>query len=344
MLRALVNEARLRLDITTMGPLLIKSGYVTIAGADMTPVQTYRNGQLEVYLPGSSLKGVFRSHLEKVINSIQAKVACNPLSRRNDPDEEKQLYLESCSKYDRLPKPAAYASSCPTCRVFGSTAFIGRIAGEDAYLSKSNEDQQESEEQKKFVEHRDGVAIDRLTGGASSRAKFDLEPVTAGTTFTTTLTLRNFEIWQLGMIFVLIQDMHDGLIHIGSGRSRGLGAVTAELNEQAEGAHQGGLVLSSIRQMQGKEEPDDQLWGLGHWLAERKEQENYGTKGDDMLTLSPEMTHTIEGIRATRVFKGNALTQLKTPCIDAFLTRIRAWESAKLPEARPAEERRGQQR
>src|SRR5437660_5089921 len=84
MLKALVNEARLRLDITTQGPLLVKTGYATVIGADMAPVMTYHNGQQEVYIPGSSLKGVFRSHIEKVVNSIKPRVACNPLSDRED--------------------------------------------------------------------------------------------------------------------------------------------------------------------------------------------------------------------------------------------------------------------
>src|SRR5437660_7389265 len=84
MLKALVNEARLRLNITTQGPLLIKTGYATVIGADMAPVMTYHNGQQEVYIPGSSLKGVFRSHIEKVVNSIKPRVACNPLSGRED--------------------------------------------------------------------------------------------------------------------------------------------------------------------------------------------------------------------------------------------------------------------
>src|SRR5947209_7409175 len=98
MLKALVNEARLHLDITTKGPLLVKTGYATIIGADMAPVLTYRNGQQEVYIPGSSLKGVFRSHVEKVVNSIKPRVACNPLSRPNNHDErdERKLYRLSC--------------------------------------------------------------------------------------------------------------------------------------------------------------------------------------------------------------------------------------------------------
>src|SRR5579872_6093994 len=130
MLKALVNEARLRLDITTMGPLLIKTGYATIIGADMAPVQTYRNGQREVYLPGSSLKGVFRSHIEKVINSIKPQTACNPLSRLNEKDtrDDRRLYRVSCgarfnSKTSPLSPQEVYADSCPTSRLFGSTSF-----------------------------------------------------------------------------------------------------------------------------------------------------------------------------------------------------------------------------
>ena len=99
MLKALVNEARLRLNIITQGPLLIKTGYATLIGADMAPVQTYRNGQQEVYLPGSSLKGIFRSHLEKVINSIQPQVACNPLLRSHDRSEERRVGKECRSRW-----------------------------------------------------------------------------------------------------------------------------------------------------------------------------------------------------------------------------------------------------
>src|SRR6266566_4225813 len=265
MLKALVNEARLRLDITTQGPLLIKTGYATVIGADMAPVQTYRNGQQEVYLPGSSLKGIFRSHLEKVVNSIKPRVACNPLLRSNDSDvrDDRQLYRVSCgSRFnDRTPQYEVYARSCPTCRLFGSTSFGSRIAVEDAYLPAGSVGRQS------LIEHRDGIAIDRLTGGTGGGAKFDLEVVTEGTMFTTDIHLRNFEIWQLGMLFVIIQDIEDELIRIGSGRSRGLGKVKANINEQAEESHKGGVLLSTARTGK-KEEEDEELWGLGRWLGE----------------------------------------------------------------------------
>lgn len=81
MLKQLVNEARFQLTITAEGPLLVKSGHPTLVGPDMTPVLTYRNGRSEVYLPGSSLKGVFRSHIEKVMRTLRPNpyVVCNPL-------------------------------------------------------------------------------------------------------------------------------------------------------------------------------------------------------------------------------------------------------------------------
>lgn len=326
MLKALVNEARLHLDITTMGPMLIKTGYATIIGADMSPVLTYRNGQKEVYIPGSSLKGVFRSHIEKVINSIEPRVACNPLVSTDDAltDESRGLYRVSCgarlnrrSSSDKpVPAHDAYAASCPTCRLFGSTSFAGRLAIQDAYLSEGNT------ETRTYIEHRDGVAIDRFTGGASGSAKFDLDVVTEGTTFSTDIHLRNFEIWQLGMLFVIIQDMQDELIRIGSGRSRGLGKIRAEISEREAGPHPGGLVLSTMRTPKNGEK-DNELWGLGRWLD--KEHALYGTQLDDYLTLSVPVAHTSRGVRSVRAFQGDALEKLQEQCIAAFVTRIQDW-------------------
>lgn len=334
MLKALVNEARLRLDITTKGPLLIKTGYATVIGADMAPVQTYRHGQKEVYLPGSSLKGIFRSHIEKVINSIQPQVACNPLLRSNDMRDDRQLYRVSCgSRFnDRMPQYEVYTGSCPTCRLFGSTSFGSRIAVEDAYLPAG------SVGQASLIEHRDGIAIDRLTGGTGGGAKFDLEVVTEGTTFTTTIHLRNFEIWQLGMLFVIIQDMEDELIRIGSGRSRGLGKVKASISEQAEGPYPGGVVLSTARTGKNEEQNGELLWGLGQWLG--AEAKLYGIEHDDVLRLSVPVVHTPSGVRNTRIFKDEALTSLTEQCIESFVTRIQEWTSASETTTGGASQRR----
>ncbi|MEO6890150.1 MAG: CRISPR-associated RAMP protein Csx7, partial [Ktedonobacteraceae bacterium] len=251
MLKKLVNEAFCTLRITTTGPLLVKSGHASVSGPDMTPVLTWRNGKQEVFLPGSSLKGVVRSHLEKIVCSLKPRVVCYPFEgnedRQADMDQRQQYYRDSCggmfNQYSKRSEDnrrrleertdLVYGASCPTCRLFGSTGFIGRLAISDAHLASDE-----------LKEQRDGVGIDRLTGGASHGAKFELEVVSTGVVFETDIHLRNFEIWQLGMLFVVLQDMQDELIHIGSGRSRGLGKVTATLKEQGSEARPGGFVTS----------------------------------------------------------------------------------------------------
>lgn len=325
MLKKLMNEAYFTLRITTTGPLLIKSGHATVSGPDMTPVLTFRNGQQEVFLPGSSLKGVFRSHIERIVCSLQPRVVCYPFSgseqHEADLSQRQQDYRDSCgANFTELVKRSdtvrkmleertdlVYADSCPACRLFGSTSFIGRVAISDAYLASPA-----------IKEQRDGVGIDRLTGGASHGAKFELEVVSTGVVFETDIHLRNFEIWQLGMLFVVLQDMEDELIRIGSGRSRGLGKVKAEIHDKGNNGRPGGVVTSIIRE---SNEPDEQLWGLGRWLNDG----SYGTQTNDLLELAQSGERSTRGIRRERVFKGVALTALREAAIDTFVERMQKW-------------------
>lgn len=333
MLKKLVNEAYFTLRITTTGPLLIRSGLATISGPDMTPVLTFRNGQQEIFLPGSSLKGVFRSHSEKIVCSLKPHVVCYPFSgaeeKEADLAQRQRDYRESCGeRFNRFSKEGdaqrkqleartdyVYQQSCPTCRLFGSTGFIGRISIGDAYLSSP----------RAITEQRDGVGIDRLTGGASHGAKFELEVVSRDISFETDIHLRNFEIWQLGMLFVVLQDMQDGLIRIGSGRSRGLGSVTAQISEEGRNGRSGGFVISNIR---NSEEPADELWGLGRWLNDASYGTQPGDKGD-VLNLPSAVEQRKRGIRQERVFKGETLSSLSDAAINTFVERIQAWPEQK---------------
>ena len=245
----------------------------------MTPVLTFRNNRQEVFIPGSSLKGVFRSHVERVVGTLKARVVCYPFSgeadKEADQEQRKRDYRKSCGEMfnkiakknddglgekrnERLDarKDLIYAASCPTCRLFGSTSFIGRIAINDAYLAPGS---------KEIKELRDGVGIDRLTGGASHGAKFDLEVVSTGVVFETDIHLRNFELWQLGMLFIVLQDMEDELIPLGSGRSRGLGKVKTEIVLQDQPVRPGGVVISTIRGVDTSKSPEE-IWDLASGL------------------------------------------------------------------------------
>jgi len=219
MLRQLVNECIIGLAIRPDGPILIKSGIETVSGPDMAFVRTWRNGEPQVYLPGSSLKGVLRSHAERIARTFGETKACDPFSQDGLTMFCGHRFEARKKRFNESPDNAkVYAGSCPICRLFGSTWYGGRLATADAY----------AEGRPPNTEQRDGVGIDRFTGGAARGAKFELEVVTSGT-FLTTLHIRNFELWQLGLVGFLLQDLKDGLIRVGMGKSRGLGKVRGEV-------------------------------------------------------------------------------------------------------------------
>ncbi len=237
MLKELHNECRIHLEIQPIGPILIKSGEATGVGADMTFVRTYRDGQQQVFLPGTSLKGVIRAHAERIGRTLEPHKICNPFNnffnkRNNSPHGEPScsdylVKLEEQAKREvkahrrqgvRQPSDA-YRDACPACRLFGSLGFGGRFNIADAYSAAGGEP---------TIEYRDGVGIDRFSGGASNGAKFQFEVITGGR-FQTVLTVRNFEIWQLSWLFHVLQDMEDGLVSMGLGSSRGLGAFTVRI-------------------------------------------------------------------------------------------------------------------
>jgi CRISPR-associated RAMP protein (TIGR02581 family) len=253
--------------------------------------------------------------------------------RLADPEERQRDFRDSCGGTFNLYSKRSerhrqfledrtdlvYKASCPACRLFGSTGFIGRIAISDAHLVGDA-----------ITERRDGVGIDRFTGGASHGAKFELKVVGTGVIFETEIHLRNFEIWQLGMLFVILDDLQDELIHIGSGRSRGLGRVRATLSEEKMGERPSGFVTSALRD---SHEPIDQLWGLGRWLNDG----SYGTWSDDYLPLIPPAERMERGIRAMRSFGSNNQEQfnaMRQTAMTKFIQRIQNWpkEFAELPD------------
>jgi CRISPR-associated RAMP protein (TIGR02581 family) len=230
MLKMLLNECLIDFSISTETPILIKSGMERVRDPDMFPVKTFRNGKPEAFIPGSSLKGIIRSHAERITRTLrQGKepACCNPFedkNNKNEPDFACSSYFEEYKPQKGIKKlngMEAYRQSCLICRLFGSTESASRLIVKDAYLKDDCN--------VKF-ETRTGVGIDRFTGGASKGALFSLE-VATNAKFGTQLYIRNFELWQLGLLAYVFKDFEDGIIPIGYGKSRGLGKVTAVVDK-----------------------------------------------------------------------------------------------------------------
>lgn len=210
-----VNELTLHLIIEPAGPLLIKSG--TESGADptlpaMNFVRTHHGGLGEtIYLPGSSLKGVIRSHSERILRTVlgdDVTAACDPLSRNN-----------SCShRLKHIPQEetaAQYQQLCLACRIFGHQEQASHFLISDAYPAQAIN----------TLPVRHNVAIDRLSGGVAV-GPFDMEVAMDGR-FATTITLLNFELWQVGLLALALRDLAQGRVRVGFAKSRGLGEVRA---------------------------------------------------------------------------------------------------------------------
>ena len=223
MLRKWLCQADIEIIIEPVDPVLIKSGYATIDGTDMVPVSTFKDGNNVYYFPGTSLKGVLRSHLERIARTLHPGSVCIPYydPRRNItiPVAAEQnshgCGFRSRTGQDQDTSSEAYADSCAACRLFGSLKFGGRFSISDAYPLPGHE---------REPELRNGVGIDRFTGGTVRGVLFDLQ-VLVGGKFKAELRLINFELWQLAALNILLLDMADKMIAIGSGRSRGLGRV-----------------------------------------------------------------------------------------------------------------------
>ncbi len=277
---------------------------------------------------------MFRSHVEKVIRSANEELVCLPyekpkftnsggdltcqnynqvfcgnkfeLRKENataeDDNRNKWKFLNSDIKPGEDSNPLVYQDSCPACRLFGSTFFIGRISVQDAYLTGA-------EGVTQYTEKRDGVGIDRFSGGAAKGALFNSLVVSAGVSFQTEVYLRNFEIWQLGAVMLILQDMEDELIRVGSGRSRGLGHIRGTAKQ----------VNIQYLRMGIAEKNADEIWGLGRFLNDDR---SYGTRPDDMLTLTNPPVEQNRGIRTIQEFTGESLDNLKNQGMNHFVESI----------------------
>ncbi|RMF71101.1 MAG: hypothetical protein D6738_14640 [Acidobacteria bacterium] len=227
MRKRLLCRVRMPYEIELLGPTLIKSGNET--GMLMEFVRTRRAGsdEGEIYLPGTSLKGVLRAHGERVLRTLKPGAgACYPYlgggGRRSGPGDGPA----SCGSRvnTKTPRDQVYRDACGACRLFGELGFTGRVAISDAYPVDGDAPR---------IEVRHSVAIDRRTGGSAGGALFQAEVAVSGR-FRGTIEIENFETWQLGLLAVGLRDLAAERLTIGMGASRGFGHVRASWRQGAE--------------------------------------------------------------------------------------------------------------
>jgi CRISPR/Cas system CSM-associated protein Csm3 (group 7 of RAMP superfamily) len=259
-----LNQMRIDLSLTPRAPLLIRTGR---KGADPTRpelecVRTAWGGTSSVYVPGSSLKGVMRSHAERLL--LSENVSITP------------TFTQSRVFNQRTEGDRAYSGTSPLGRTFGNLHLKGHVAVSDllpgAFDQEGSPERERQIAQANAVEQRNGVAIDRLLGSAASRALFDQEIVVQGR-FDGRIVLRNVQLYQLALVLLVLRDLDEGYVQLGSGTTRGNGWVRAEVRSL------------TIETRSGRGETGV-LRGVG---AMRPEGERYGLFQGDSVPLPPEL-------------------------------------------------------
>lgn len=203
----LKNEAILTLDIVTQSPLYIREGNdnsLDPSAVDGKYMTTYKDGILEPFIPGTSLKGAFRSRAERILRN---NGACDIINRRD---------CIPNNKYKPETGVERYKKSCPICRLFGSNVIKSRISFGDAHVSGDYK-----------VGQRTCVAIDRITGASKNNALYSFEYI-ENATFKEKISLQNFEPYQIRLLLLLIEEMNEGFLTLGGLTSKGFGCVKAE--------------------------------------------------------------------------------------------------------------------
>ena len=333
MLKRKLCEAVITWKLTCEGPMLIKdgrfekpeSGYPDtlfisrLNEAEFKKTVTTCNDRppmTSYYVPGTSLRGPFRSLAERIIRTLvvsssSPETACDPFEQ----DSGKDLW--SCSKRYEKESSASlkYAKACPACKIFGYAGLASRLQFTDADIKPMANCQAYSSL------YRDMVGIDRFTGGVFRGALMRFH-VLEKTIFTTTLSFTNFELWQLGLLAYVFRDFAEGLVPIGFGKTKGFGQVKGNVE---------GIALAYPRQVNS----NGLLNHLGS-LATDQEFTDYNLDHRDPLPLPLELlapkTNGLDLFQRFEVKNISLFWEKVAPTFNEFINRLNQPTAADPPE------------
>lgn len=174
-------------------------------------------------LPGSSIKGKFRSTVERLAHVI-GKTACmlnSELSGNDCVSDEKyrKNQIEDYKKEKTVQERLAWLNThtCDVCKLFGSPLQASRIFFSDGILKKWAG----------ITQTRDGVVIDRDSETAVDGAKYDYEVIPSGAEFEIAIDIENPVETDLSLIDLGLSEWEEGIM-LGGFTSRGLGRAKLE--------------------------------------------------------------------------------------------------------------------
>jgi CRISPR-associated RAMP protein (TIGR02581 family) len=233
--KILLREAVFGGYIVNLSPLRVGAGEEVPLGspAKLALLKVTYEGKSIPYIPGSSLKGVFRSQAEALARTRGLKV-CSGLSKstcmeikkppRPEAGEENLLeYVQQRLKeqQDEEAMKVFFEASCLMCKVFGAPGYASKVTFTDAY-PVSNDGKVTAP----ATGIRTGIAIDRRTGAVYQNAFYTAEYIEPGARFRFSITARNLPNYALGLLAAVLAMMKRGEVRLGGFKTRGFGEVT----------------------------------------------------------------------------------------------------------------------
>jgi len=231
------------------------------------------------YIPGSSLKGAFRSTVEKLAATLgmkpdidvidQSSTFAKAFSRRRN---EENWSDEETIKHVQNEWPA-------TAHLFGTPYTAGKIFFTDARLV---------EHQAYVIQRRDGVGIDRDSERAVDNLLYNYEVVPSSLLFHFELRIENPTEVELGLACLGLSELRSGFFALGGKRSAGLGRCHLHPETRA---------FKLDLQL---EQPEERLKRLQRYLVETLPENKFDPIGDVDTFVEDSIKRLIATIQERR--------------------------------------------
>lgn len=228
-------HSRLRVQGTLVTETALRVGSGQESGPTENDLPVVKDVHGRPYIPGSSFKGAYRAHLERLLRGMDERLACLSTSRPRAPralpgclTQGDVDWLKRDPLYEDKPELLSreiLLRSCWTCSLLGAPWLASKMLFRDLDVVP------ETWFDRYLV--RDGVAIDRDTETAAEGLKYDFEAVPAGTEFHFQAVIENASDAELGLALLGLREIEEGLVPLGGASSRGLGGVRLSLDWEA---------------------------------------------------------------------------------------------------------------
>ncbi|MCS7146532.1 MAG: CRISPR-associated RAMP protein Csx7 [Nitrososphaerota archaeon] len=232
----MIRHVKLEGRIRTLEPLRVGMGRSEQPSAvtDMPVIRIKELSRgLEVpYIPGSSLKGLFRSAAQSLARAAGVRPEpCSGLSKDNCMVLKRVDGEQLGNLVDRLLRMGEFQraintfadSACLLCKIFGSPTYKSKVSFIDSYPIDDG-----GQLVSVPVSVKTGIAIDRSTGAVFGGALYRVEFVEPGALFTLSFTIHNLPNYALGLLSEIVELLNEGLLRVGGFKSRGFGRVKFE--------------------------------------------------------------------------------------------------------------------